>query len=47
MKRILALILAAALCALTSGALAEVFTPITVEGENYLSNLDVDRKSVV
>lgn len=41
MKRILALILAAALCALTGSALAEVFTPITVEGENYLSNLDV------
>ena len=41
MKRILALALALAIFALTGGALAEVFTPITVDGDDYLSNLDV------
>ena len=41
MKRTLALALALAIFAMTGGALAEVFTPITVDGENYLSNLDV------
>ena len=41
MKRILALALVFAIFVLTGGALAEVFTPITVDGENYLSNLDV------
>lgn len=41
MKRSLALAVAVAIFMLTGGALAEVFTPITVDGENYLSNLDV------
>ena len=46
MKRMLALTLAFAVFAFAGGALAEVFTPITVDGENYLSNLDVCIASV-
>ena len=46
MKRILALALALAALAMTGGALAEVFTPITVEGEDYRANLDVCIASV-
>ena len=46
MKRSLALAVALAILALTGGALAEVFTPITVDGDNYLSNLDVCIASV-
>ena len=46
MRRILALALALAALAMTGGALAEVFTPITVDGEDYLSNLDVCIASV-
>ena len=46
MKRILALALALAALAMTGSALAEAFTPITVEGEDYRSNLDVCIASV-
>ncbi len=46
MKRIMALLMAFAMLAAAGGALAEAFTPITVDGENYLSNLDVCIASV-
>ena len=40
MKHLIALLLALALLFAAGGALAQSFTPITVEGENYLINLD-------
>lgn len=46
MKRLIALLMTIAMVALAGGAQAEAFTPITVDGENYLSNLDVCIASV-
>lgn len=40
MKRIASLLLAMALVMMLGAAMAQSFTPITVEGENYLNNLD-------
>ena len=40
MKRMIALVLALVIAAFAACAYAEVFTPITVEGGNYLNNLD-------